>query len=52
MTIIYLKHPEHGTKIAMMEMEAQSQAACLQSEDFQEGATAFYEKRPPQFKGK
>ena len=23
MTIIYLKHPEHGTKIAMMEMEAE-----------------------------
>ena len=23
MTIIYLKQPEHGTKIAMMEMEAE-----------------------------
>jgi hypothetical protein len=23
MTIIYLKHPEHGIKIAMMEMEAE-----------------------------
>lgn len=35
----------------MLEVEALSQAACLQSEDFQEGATAFYEKRTPHFKG-
>lgn len=36
----------------MLEVEALIQATCLQSEDFQEGAAAFYEKRPPRFKGK
>lgn len=36
----------------MLELEALSQATCLQSGDFQEGAAAFYEKRPPEFKGK
>ena len=36
----------------VLEVEAQSQAACLQSEDFQEGVGAFYEKRPPPFHGK
>jgi 2-(1,2-epoxy-1,2-dihydrophenyl)acetyl-CoA isomerase len=35
----------------MLEVEALAQATCLQSEDFQEGAAAFYEKRPPRFKG-
>jgi 2-(1,2-epoxy-1,2-dihydrophenyl)acetyl-CoA isomerase len=36
----------------MLDVEALAQATCLQSEDFQEGAAAFYEKRPPHFKGK
>jgi 2-(1,2-epoxy-1,2-dihydrophenyl)acetyl-CoA isomerase len=36
----------------MLEVEALVQATCLQSEDFQEGAAAFYEKRPPRFKGR
>jgi 2-(1,2-epoxy-1,2-dihydrophenyl)acetyl-CoA isomerase len=36
----------------MLEVEALTQATCLQSEDFQEGAAAFYEKRSPLFKGK
>jgi 2-(1,2-epoxy-1,2-dihydrophenyl)acetyl-CoA isomerase len=35
-----------------LEVEAQSQAACMQSEDFHEGVGAFYEKRPPRFQGK
>jgi 2-(1,2-epoxy-1,2-dihydrophenyl)acetyl-CoA isomerase len=36
----------------MVELEAQSQAACMQSEDHMEGIAAFYEKRKPQFKGR
>jgi 2-(1,2-epoxy-1,2-dihydrophenyl)acetyl-CoA isomerase len=36
----------------MLELEAQSQAACMQSEDHKEGITAFYEKRKGRFKGK
>lgn len=34
-----------------LEIEAQFQAACMQSEDFHEGVGAFYEKRPPRFQG-
>ena len=36
----------------MLELEAQYQAACMQSEDHMEGIRAFYEKRKPKFKGK
>lgn len=36
----------------MLEIEAQAQAACMQSEDHMEGIRAFYEKRKGQFKGK
>lgn len=36
----------------MMELEAQFQATCMQSEDFTEGIKAFYEKRKCQFKGR
>jgi len=36
----------------MIEIEAQSQAACMQSEDHMEGIAAFYEKRKSHFTGK
>jgi 2-(1,2-epoxy-1,2-dihydrophenyl)acetyl-CoA isomerase len=36
----------------MLEIEAQSQAACMQSEDHMEGIAAFYEKRKSHFRGK
>ncbi len=35
-----------------LELEAQSQAECFQSEDHMEGVKAFFEKKTPQFKGK
>jgi 2-(1,2-epoxy-1,2-dihydrophenyl)acetyl-CoA isomerase len=35
-----------------LELEAQLQAAAVQSEDFREGTTAFREKRPPSFSGR
>jgi 2-(1,2-epoxy-1,2-dihydrophenyl)acetyl-CoA isomerase len=42
----------HCTLEEMLELEAQSQAACFQSQDHREGIAAFYENRKPQFKGK
>jgi len=37
---------------ALLELEAQGQEICFQTEDFQEGARAFFEKRQPRFQGK
>ena len=34
-----------------LEMEAEGQAFCLGTEDHQEGLRAFFEKRPPNFRG-
>ncbi|MDR1396879.1 MAG: enoyl-CoA hydratase/isomerase family protein [Desulfarculales bacterium] len=36
----------------VLEAEAAHQAICLCTEDHQEGVKAFFEKRPPQFKGR
>lgn len=34
-----------------LETEAQLQTVCFETKDFQEGVTAFFEKRDPEFKG-
>jgi 2-(1,2-epoxy-1,2-dihydrophenyl)acetyl-CoA isomerase len=35
----------------MIDREAELQAACIESQDFREGVTAFLEKRKPRFLG-
>jgi len=42
----------HFTLEQIVELEAQYQAECMQSEDHMEGIKAFYEKRKAKFKGK
>lgn len=45
------QHHNHDVKV-LLELEAQGQEICFQTEDFQEGARAFFEKRQPRFQGK
>lgn len=45
------QHLNRDVKV-LLELEAQGQEICFQTEDFQEGARAFFEKRPPRFQGK
>lgn len=36
---------------SLLEYESYAQAVCFQTEDHKEGVKAFFEKRPPKFKG-
>lgn len=45
------QHLNRDVKV-LLELEAQGQEICFQTEDFQEGARAFFEKRQPRFQGK
>lgn len=45
------QHLNRDVKV-LLELEAQGQEICFQTEDFQEGARAFFEKRQPRFRGK
>jgi 2-(1,2-epoxy-1,2-dihydrophenyl)acetyl-CoA isomerase len=51
MTKRLFDHADRATLEEQLEMEAQLQAAAVQTNDFREGVAAFGEKRPPSFSG-
>jgi 2-(1,2-epoxy-1,2-dihydrophenyl)acetyl-CoA isomerase len=51
MTKRLFDHADNATLEDQLEMEAQLQAAAVQTNDFREGVAAFAEKRPPSFSG-
>jgi 2-(1,2-epoxy-1,2-dihydrophenyl)acetyl-CoA isomerase len=52
MTKRLFDHADTATLEEQLEFEAQLQSAATQSGDFQEGVSAFLEKRDPAFKGR
>jgi 2-(1,2-epoxy-1,2-dihydrophenyl)acetyl-CoA isomerase len=52
MTKRLLDHAGTATLEEQLELEAQLQAAAVQTDDFREGVAAFVEKRPPSFSGR
>ena len=52
MTKRLFDHADTSTLEEQLELEAQLQAAAVETDDFREGVAAFAEKRPPSFSGR